>query len=85
MLVHPVHVQVSVGYGISIIVVESETALMMMMRRVSVVVVAGVVSEEVVLKRAPEVYETLLVLDVVDCSGHPWLSVRPEHPVLLLL
>jgi hypothetical protein len=84
MLVHPTHVQVSVRYGVGIGIVESETTLMMM-RGVSVAVAAGVISKEIVLECAPEVYETLLVFDVVDCCGHTWLPVRPEHPVLLLL
>lgn len=70
----------SVRYSISLIIVQSKTPLMMMMGVVRVRVVA----EEVVFECASEMNQTLLVLYVIH-RGHPGLSVRPKHPVLLLL
>ena len=70
----------SVRYSINIIIVESKTPLMMMVSVVGV----RMVGEEIIFESAPEMDETLLILDVVDC-GDPRLSVRPERTVLLLL
>jgi hypothetical protein len=44
-----------------------------------------VVGEKVILKRASEVNETLLILNIVVNCCNTRLSVRTQHSVLLLL
>jgi hypothetical protein len=44
-----------------------------------------VVGEKVILKRASEVNETLLILNIVVNCCNTRLSVRTQHSILLLL
>ena len=59
--------QVRTRYGIStVIVIESEAPVMFSL---GMLLLLGIVCEEVVLESAPEVYETLLIFNVVGATS----------------
>jgi hypothetical protein len=59
--------QVRTRYGVcAVIVIESEASVMFSL---GMLLLLGIVGEEVVLESAPEVYETLLIFNVVGATS----------------